>query len=446
MKTAEILAFFEKHNIRDVECIIPDVSGYPRGKLMPAASFAKGAELRLPEIISMQCINGDYSLDPVFPPNDSDMRMTPDMATLKLSPWSKVPRAVAIHDMVHMNGEPSQLAPRSVLKRVLQNFEKQGLTPVVAPEIEFYLTAPCDDPNQPFSSPNVKNGRTEVGQSAYSINSMVDHSEFWEELRSALETLGVRADSWIHEMGTSQYEINLLHGDPVEVADQAFLFKYATREIAAKHGLNAVFMAKPIQGEYGSSMHLHQSVVDAKGRNIFARKNGDDSSEFLSYIAGLQKYVPVMLPVFAPFVNSFRRFGIGTQAPVNLSWGRDNRSAGLRIPLGDAAARRVENRLAGADANPYLIIAASLAAGLAGMNEKLRPTKALGDNEDAYLQSQSLDRFLDVALQRMRNSADAKRLLGDKFVDGYTSVKELEYSSFFAEISPWERRFLGPQA
>ena len=138
-------------------------------------------------------------------------------------------------------------------------------------------------------------------------------------------TLGINADTWIHEVGMTQYEINLMHGDPVEVADQAFLFKYAAKEIAIQHGLNAVFMAKPIAGDQGSSMHLHQSVVDASGRNIFSDANGAETAAFGHFIAGLQSYIPDVMLIFAPFVNSYRRYVSGSQAPVNLQWGYDNR-------------------------------------------------------------------------------------------------------------------------
>ena len=199
---------------------------------------------------------------------------------------------------------------------------------------------------------------------------------FWNELRDACQTLGIATDTWIHEVGATQYEINLLHGDAVAVADQAFLFKYAAREIALKHGLNAVFMAKPIAGSAGSSMHLHISVVDAQGANVFSRPDGGESPRLGHFIAGLQTYAPDLMLMLAPNVNSYRRYVSGSQAPINLQWGYDNRTTGLRVPASGPAARRVENRVAGADANPYLAIAASLAAGLKGLQEQPTPSAA----------------------------------------------------------------------
>ncbi len=439
-------AFFQQHGIRDVECIFPDVTGYPRGKLMPAASFAAGNELRIAQAIPMQCVTGDYSYDPVFPDSDPDVRLVPDYGTLKLAPWSRSPRAFAIHDCVELSGEPCAFAPRGVLEEVVARYTALGLAPVVAPEIEFYLTAPMTDPAQAFSPPAARNGRAEAGQSAFSMNMLNELGAFWDQFRDALDGLGVQADTWIHEVGTTQYEINLMHGDPVKVADQAFLFKYAAREIAIQHGLNAVFMAKPVAGAPGNSMHLHQSVVDAQGSNIFSDAQGRETPAFLHFIAGLQTYVPDLMLVFAPFVNSYRRFVTGSQAPVNLEWGYDNRTSGLRVPHSGPAARRVENRIAGADANPYLAIAASLAAGLAGMEEKLQPSAPLAAGQNGYDQARGLARSFLPALDQMVASPTARRMLGDRFVTAFTAVKALEYDSYLSEIGAWERRFLGPQA
>lgn len=439
----QIAAFFKQHAVQDVECIFADISGYPRGKLMPAASFAAGADLRICQAIPMQAVTGEYSYNPVFPDSDPDVRMVPDYHTLALAPWASGPRAVAVHDCVELTGELCTFAPRSTLKRVLASYTAQGLTPVVAPEIEFYLTAANTDPAQPLTAPLARGGRSEVGQSAFSLNMLNALAPFWDEFRAALVTLNIAADTWIHEVGATQYEINLLHGDAVAVADQAFLFKYAAREIALKHGLNAVFMAKPIAGSAGSSMHLHTSVLDASGQNIFSLASGAVSPRLGHFIAGVQTYGPELMLMVAPNVNSYRRYVSGSQAPVNLQWGYDNRTTGLRVPDSVAAARRVENRLAGADANPYLAIAASLAAGLAGLTQSLPASAPLTGN--GYDEACSLPRGMAEALEKMQRSTFARQVFGDDFVTGYCAVKALEYDHFQSEISPWERRFLLPQ-
>ena len=443
MTPADLQNFFQQRGIRDVECLFPDVSGYPRGKLMPARSFAKGDELRIAQAIPMQAITGDYSYHPIFPDADPDIRLVPDYSTLKPIPWSSVPRAFALHDCVELSGVLCPFAPRSVLKNVLMRYAAAGLTPVVAPEIEFYLTAPNVNPDLPFAAPAARNGRAENGQSAFSMNMLNELAPFWDEFNAAIDVLGIKADTWIHEVGLSQYEINLVHGDPLQLADQAFLFKYAAKEIAIKHGMNAVFMAKPIAGQPGSSMHLHQSVVDANGKNIFCNEDGSNSARFHHFIGGLQTYLPDLMLIFAPSVNSFRRFIPGSQAPINLQWGVDNRTAGLRIPLSAPAARRVENRIAGADANPYLAMAASLAAGLAGMEEQLQPGAAVEGS--AYDCSHDLAPTFMAAHAQMVSSASARKLLGEAFVTAFSAVKELEYQSYLSEIGAWERRFLAAQ-
>jgi len=438
-----LTAFFNQHGIADVECIFADISGYPRGKLMPASRFAAGAELRICQAIPMQAVTGEYSYNPVFPDSDPDVRMVPDYQTLTLAPWASQPRAVVVHDCLELNGELCTFAPRSTLKRVLADYAALGLTPVVAPEIEFYLTATNVDPAQPLLPPTVRGGRAEVGQSAFSLNMLNELAPFWDEFRAALVTLHIDADTWIHEVGPTQYEINLMHGDAVAVADQAFLFKYAAREIALEHGLNAVFMAKPISGAAGSSMHLHTSLVDASGSNVFSLPDGSESPLFGQFIAGLQTYGPELMLMFAPNVNAYRRYVAGSQAPTNMAWGYDNRTTGLRIPASNAAARRVENRVAGADANPYLAIAATLAAGLAGIHEQLQPSDPLASN--GYDEAHGLPRTMDAALDKMQHSALAKQAFGADFVTGYCAVKTMEYNHYLGEISAWERRFLLPQ-
>jgi glutamine synthetase len=443
MTPAELHSFFEQRGIRDVECLFPDVSGYPRGKLMPAKSFAKGEELRIAQAIPMQAITGEYSYDPIFPDADPDILLVPDYSTLRPIVWGSVPRAFAIHDCIEMDGTLCQFAPRSILKGVLARYHALGLTPIVAPEIEFYLTAPNANPNLPLAAPVARGGRAESGQSAFSMNMLNELAPFWDEFTVAIDALGICADTWIHEVGLSQYEINLVHGDPLALADQAFLFKYAAKEIAIKHGINAVFMAKPIAGQPGSSMHLHQSVLNAQGENIFCNPDGSDSARLHHFIGGLQVYLPDLMLIFAPSVNSYRRFIAGSQAPINLQWGLDNRTAGLRIPISAPVARRVENRIAGADANPYLAIAASLAAGLAGIEEQAQPSDAVVGS--AYDCSHDLAQTFLVAHAKMRNSPSARRLLGDDFVTAFSAVKELEYQSYLYEIGAWERRFLAPQ-
>ncbi|MCX9155308.1 glutamine synthetase family protein [Niveibacterium sp. 24ML] len=431
--------------VRDVACMFPDVNAVPRGKIRPAADFAGGVELRIAEAIGLHTIDGNYPDDDITGDSDQDVRLVPDLRSLRVLPW-RPSRAIAIHDAVHFDGRPSDFAARAVLLRVMEAYRAQGLSAVVAPEIEFYLFDRNDRIEAGFEAPRGRGGVREQSPAGYSLDAGNEHAAFWDELAAALVQLGVRTDTWLHEVGQSQYEINLLHGDPLDLADQVIYFKMALREIAARHGLLAVFMAKPVAGQPGSSMHLHQSVVDAAGRNIFAdAASGADTQAFDHYIGGLQRYMPDLMLFFAPYVNSWRRYVVGSQAPVNLEWAEDNRTVALRVPTSGASARRVENRLAGSDANPYLVIAASLACGLRGIREGLPRRESIGARS-AYSYPRELPLGIEDAIARLQNSESAAQALGAGFLRAYCGVKQTEFNAFMGEIGAWERRHLALQA
>jgi len=236
-------------------------------------------------------------------------------------------------------------------------------------------------------------------------------------------------------------EINLLHGPALALADQAFLFKRTAREAALRHKMYATFMAKPMAKEPGSAMHLHQSVVDIRTRqNIFSAPDGTPTGLFFSHIAGLQRYLPAAMSLFAPNVNSYRRVTPHNSAPINVHWGYDNRTAGLRVPMSGPAARRVENRVGGADANPYLAMAASLACGYLGMIEGLKPTEPISGS--AYELPFQLPRTMAEALRLLRECRPLVELFGERFVIAYAAVKECEHEAFLQVISAWEREHL----
>jgi glutamine synthetase len=260
-----------------------------------------------------------------------------------------------------------------------------------------------------------------------------------------MSALGLPRDTVMHEMGVSQFEINLLHGDPLLLADQTFLFKHLLKEVALKHGFIVVCMAKPLAHTAGSSMHIHQSVVTAEtATNIFSDAQGEPTDTFRHFIAGQQACMADFTALFAPNVNSYQRLCHPYASPNNACWSYDNRAAGLRIPSSAAAARRVENRLPGADANPYLAIAASLAAGLHGIEQRLEPTPPL-QGELEVPEELLLPCTLHAALERLKSSQLAKELFGHEFIEGYIASKTLELTSFFDEITPWERRVLAAQ-
>jgi len=224
-------------------------------------------------------------------------------------------------------------------------------------------------------------------------------------------------------------------------ADHVYLYKRTMRETAFRHKVYATFMAKPMSDQPGSAMHVHQSVIDVKtGRNLFAQEDGANSQEFLAYIAGLQKYLPSAMPLLGPNVNSYRRLYPDNSAPINVQWGVDNRTVGLRVPVSGPENRRVENRLAGADANPYLALATTLGCGLLGIREKLIPTEAVKGS--AYDFDYELPRNLEEALRAMEDCKKLEELFGEKFVKVYVALKRSEFEAFFQVISTWEREYL----
>jgi glutamine synthetase len=241
-------------------------------------------------------------------------------------------------------------------------------------------------------------------------------------------------------MGPAQFEINFLHGNAIELADQVFLFKRTIREAAIEHEMHATFLAKPMADDAGSALHIHQSIVDKEGNNVFSNADGTPSDLFQGYLGGLQRYMPEAMLIFAPYVNSYRRFMNPDSSPVNLAWAIDNRTVGLRVPDSPADSRRVENRLAGSDVNPYLAIAASLACGYLGMVEGLQPTAEAEGS--AYGGNFELHRHIYSAIEAMRDSDAMRSMLGDAFVTLYTALKEDEYRDFQEIITPYEREIL----
>ncbi|HMX11464.1 MAG TPA: glutamine synthetase family protein, partial [Burkholderiaceae bacterium] len=254
------------------------------------------------------------------------------------------------------------------------------------------------------------------------------------------EQMELNVDTLIHEIGAGQMEINFFHDHPLGLADEVFFFKRTVREAAMRHDMFATFMAKPIAGEPGSAMHIHQSVLGPDGANIFSKADGRASPEFFWYIGGLQKYIPACMALFAPYVNSYRRLARYTAAPINIQWGTDNRTVGIRSPVAPPHARRIENRVIGADANPYVALAATLACGYLGIKNRIEPTPEC--KGDAYLGDYQLPRSLGEALEKLRAERDLAEVLGEAFVTVYTEVKEIEYAEFMKVISPWEREHL----
>jgi glutamine synthetase len=432
------------HSVTEVECIVADINGVARGKILPGDKFLRSIQedsLRLPESIFIQTVTGDYPEEDVIDPIDRDVRLRPDFDSLRLVPWYEEPTAQVVADCVYHDGSPVDISSRYVLRRVLKLYEEKGWKPVVAPEVEFFLTKINEDPDYPLVPPVGRSKRQETGRQSFGIEAVNEFDPIFEDVYDWCDKQELDVDTLTHEAGAAQMEINFNHGDALALADQVFLFKRTLRNAALKHGIYATFMAKPMANEPGSSMHIHQSVVDLEtGQNLFGDPDGRNTELFLWHIGGLQKFVAAAMPLFAPNINSFRRLRRHSTAPINVHWGVENRTVGLRVPASGPEGRRVENRIAGADCNHYLAMAASLACGYIGMVEEIEPTDPIKGS--AYRLAQTLPQQMPEALRKLQTSGPLKETLGEAFVEVLLAVKQSEHDAYQRVISSWEREHL----
>ncbi|WP_306116866.1 MULTISPECIES: glutamine synthetase family protein [unclassified Roseovarius] len=435
--------YLEGRRLDEVECIVSDLPGIARGKAVPASKFAKQDYFHLPDSIFYQTITGDWgeAADEEEGFIEKDMILRPDFATATAAPWTGDWTLQVIHDAEDRKGNPIPFSPRNVLKRVVDLYAERGLKAVVAPEMEFFIVAPNIDPAHEIKPMMGRSGRPAAARQAYSMTAVDEFGPVIDDIYDFAEHQGFEIDGITQEGGAGQLEINLLHGDPVKLADEVFYFKRLIREAALRHDAFATFMAKPIAEEPGSAMHIHHSILDIKtGENIFSGPQGGETDAFYHFIGGLQKYMPAAIAVQAPYVNSYRRYVKDNAAPINLAWARDNRTTGIRVPLSGPKARRVENRLAGMDCNPYLAIASSLACGLLGMMNETRPDKQF--KGDAYAGDSEIPQVLGEALDLFDEATELHKILGPEFARVYSIVKRAEYDEFLQVISPWEREHL----
>ena len=441
----ELKQWLKLNKISEVECIFPDMAGSTKGKILPVERFIKSIEdqsLKLADSVFGQTVSGKWVYESeVIDYVEEDLFMSPDITTLRKIPWNKEPTAQIICDLKYANNELSEIAPRQVLMNVIQQLKELNLKAIVAPELEFYLCEQNLDPDQPLKTPIGKSGRRETGSRVFGIDAVNEFDTLTDDIYDYCELMNIGVDTLVHESGPSQIEINLNHGDPLALADQAFMFKRAVRQVALKHGIHATFMAKPYQGQPGSSMHIHQNIISSKsGLNLFSDKDGNNSKEFFYYIGGLQTYLPDAMLLFAPYVNSYRRFVIDASAPINTHWGIENRTVAFRVPTSQNEAKRIENRIPGADTNPYLAIAASLACGLLGIKEKIDPEKPIAG--DAFERRHNIPKYLPDALKRLKVSNELSETLGKEFITLFTEIKQTEHDAYQNVISAWEREHL----
>ena len=444
--------WLKKNSITEVECLVTDLGGIARGKILPSNKFIKGLKddsHRLPQSIFIQTISGGYATEDdgglppeVYNPTDIDVILRPDFNTIRVIPWYKDPTAQVICDAVNLNGSAVMNSSRHVLRKILKTYDDLGYYPIVSPEVEFYLVKPNPDADYPLEVPTGQSGRQETGKQAFGIDAVNEFDNLFEDVYNYCEEQKIEIDTINHESGSAQMEINFQHGDPLDLADQVFLFKRTLRQSAIKHKLYATFMAKPMENQPGSSLHLHQSLHNKKnGKNIFFNKKNILSNLMKNYIGGLQEYTPKLMPIHAPNVNSYRRLFATWDAPRNTKWGIGNRSCGFRIPSNEEKSMRIENRISGSDTNPYLIIAANLAAGYLGIKNKIKPTqetkKSVFDDKKS-----SLPKNMEEAILLFEKDEDLAEVFSQKFIRTIAAIRRVEYQAYLKVISSWEREYL----
>jgi glutamine synthetase len=425
-----------------LDIFYPDLSCVVRGKRYPVSQAGKIFEsgMMTPGSTFLLAVTGE-SMDPEgmgFSDGDPDELGTPVPGTLVPAPWSQVPTAQVMLTLHSLEGEPYYYEPRNVLLRVVERFSDLGLRPVVAFEPEFYLTDIERDGSGnlvPPCSP-LSGQRTDATQ-VYSMDDVEDFSRYLDEVTSTCALQGVTTGAISGEYSPGQFEINLLHSkDPVAAADHCVMFRRAVQCIARKHGFQATFMAKPYPENSGSGLHLHISVLDGSGENIFdgggeygTRDCGSDT--LFHALGGLKTTMADSMGVFAPNANAYRRFVPNIYVPVTPSWGYENRSVAMRIPKSPGVARRIEHRVAGADANPYLTLAVILSGIHHGITNAIDPGEPATGNAGATVDP---DLPLDIAqaLHRTRQSNTLAHYLGQQYLHAYTSCKLNEYNAFEA--------------
>ena len=444
--------WLKKKSITEIECLVPDLGGIARGKILPTNKFIQGLKddtHRLPQSIFIQTISGGYATEDdedlphdVYNPTDIDVILRPDFKTIRVIPWYEDPTAQVICDAVSLNNNPITNSSRYVLKNILELFNEENFQPIVSPEVEFYLVKPNPDADYPLEVPIGQSGRQETGKQSYGIDAVNEFDPLFEDVYNYCEAQNIEIDTINHESGSAQMEINFQHGDPLELADQVFLFKRTLRQSALKHKLYATFMAKPIGNQPGSSMHLHQSIFDKrKKNNIFYDQNSTISKKMNYYIGGLQKYTPKLMPIHAPNVNSYRRLFATWDAPRNTKWGIGNRSCGFRIPSIEEKSMRIENRISGSDTNPYLVIAANLAAGFIGIKNKINASEETKKSTFNDKKS-TLPKNMDEAISLFENDENIRKVFSQKFIKTISAIRRVEYQAYLKVISSWEREYL----
>ncbi len=442
---ARVEQLIQEREIDTVKIGGPDYDGIFRGKRLPVDVFLDGAEAGFAQgdVLFGWDIGEDLVPGLRFTNWDTgyaDLRMRPDLVSFRAVPW-EAHTASVICDFVSESGSPVAVAPRTVFKRVLDHAASLGYRAELALECEFRIW------REDARSLREKrwNNLTPLSPttSCYSLARSTGDEFIVGRLRREMDAHGVPIEGYNREHGEGMYEMNLRHAPGLEAADRALLFRNGVKEICALEGLTASFMAKPFDDQDGNSGHLHQSLWTDDGRNVFhdpASEHGL-SATFRAYIAGVLRLLPEVLALYAPNVNSYKRFVAGSWAPTVAAWGIETRTPSLRVITGSAKSTHLENRVPGSDVNPYLAMAASLACGLYGIEHNLElPPRASRSAYDLPEEvAPHLPRSLDESIERFAASPFCREAFGDEFVADYATMRRWEAQRFRAVVTEWER-------
>ena len=439
-----IQQFFKEHGISEVEAIIPDMAGVPRGKIMPAEKFAEEEGMRLPESIFLQTVTGEYPDDErAISPSEIDIVLKADPNTIRVVPWAAEPTAQVIHDSFYSDGRPVTMAPRYVLQHVLELYAQHGWEPVVAPELEFFLVEPNIDSDYPLKPPIGRSGRPEIGRQSYSIAAVNEFDPLFDDVYAFCEAQDIEIDTLIHEDGAAQMEINLLHGNALSLADQVFLFKRTAREAALRHKMYATFMAKPMAREPGSAMHVHQSIIDRQAPATTSSATPKAGPRRCS-----SRTSRVCRSTCRRRCRCSRRTSIRTGASRGTTRRRSTasgatttapRACAFRCPRRPRAASRIASPAR--TPTPYL---ADRRLARVRLPRHGRGAEAVRADLRQRLRSAVLAaaEHRGLAASLLRDSRPLIDILGERFVIAYAAVKENEYETFLQVISSWEREHL----
>jgi len=437
--------------VRFIDAFVNDLNTVERGKRIDRAGIAGVFKRGMPlpgSMFALDIEGGTVEASGLgFADGDADRPCMPIPGTLVPVPWAANDGVAQLQLTMHeLDGSPFFADPRHLLGEVVERFTRLALTPVVAIEYEFYLVDSERDAHglpQPPRGPLT--GRREYRTQINSMTDLNEYSSLLAEIDRVARLQDVPATSALAEYGPGQYEVNLQHApDALRVCDEALRFKRVVKSVARAHGCEATFIPKPYRDMAGSGLHLHVSLVDAAGRNIFAAGNPLDSAPLRHVIAGTLLTLSDGMALCAPGPNSYRRFRSEAYVPIHPTWSINNRGSAIRVPASDADNLRIEHRLAGADANPYLVLAWVLAGMLHGLENRFEPPAVLTGN--AYVQDgEPLPTTWAQAIGKFADSEFARTALGAKFVHLYSTVKRAEMAEFNSYVTPLEiARYLGP--